>query len=69
MLREEILGHQNLLLALSCVRRSDTPLAWHGLCLPHSLSGSQVSLGLPTSPRALAHRPEHLALGILTLVL
>ena len=31
------------------------------------LPGSQVSLGLPTSPRALAHRPENLALGILTL--
>lgn len=31
--------------------------------------GSQVSIGLPTGPRALAHRPEHLTLGILTLVL
>lgn len=32
MLREEILGHPNLLLlALSCVRRSDTPLALHAM--------------------------------------
>lgn len=37
------------------------------ICRP--APGSQVSFGLPKCPRALAHRPEHLTLGILTLVL
>lgn len=71
MLREEILGHPNLLLlALSCVRRSDTPLVLHAMqaCTCLTLAW-QPGVPWPSHipPRALAHRPEHLALGILTL--
>lgn len=69
MLREEILGHQKSAAGIELCEEVRYPFGFACTVPASLLPGSQVSLGLPTCPRALAHRPEHLALGILTLVL